>query len=131
MPLDKELSADELKEQIKLCEVSCVVFAKKHEAVFRQIRDDGDTPLEFLVSFNAEEEKDGVLSWRGLIEEGGRMIGCGDRSYIDAEVDNEAMSILIFTSADVTGTGLRRHAVSEKYLCRADDSPYYLRAKGG
>ena len=26
------------------------------------------------------------------------MIGCGDRSYIDAEVDNEAMSILIFTS---------------------------------
>lgn len=98
VPLDKELSADELKEQIKRAEVSCVVFAKKHEAVFRQIRDDGDTPLEFLVSFNAEEEKDGVLSWRGLIEEGGRMIGCGDRSYIDAEVDNEAMSILIFTS---------------------------------
>ena len=98
VPLDKELSADELKEQIKRAEVSCVVFAKKHEAVFRQIRDDSDTPLEFLVSFNAEEEKDGVLSWRGLIEEGGRMIGCGDRSYIDAEVDNEAMSILIFTS---------------------------------
>ena len=98
VPLDKELSADELKEQIKRAEVSCVVFAKKHEAVFRQIRDDGDTPLEFLVSFNAEEERDGVLSWRGLIEEGGRMIGCGDRSYIDAEVDNEAMSILIFTS---------------------------------
>lgn len=98
VPLDKELSADELKEQIKRAEVSCVVFAKKHEAVFRQIRDDGDTPLEFLVSFNAEEEKYGVLSWRGLIEEGGRMIGCGDRSYIDAEVDNEAMSILIFTS---------------------------------
>ena len=98
VPLDKELSADELKEQIKRAEVSCVVFAKKHEAVFRQIRDDGDTPLEFLVSFNAEEEKDGVLSWRGLIEEGGRMIVCGDRSYIDAEVDNEAMSILIFTS---------------------------------
>ena len=98
VPLDKELSADELKDQIKRAEVSCVVFAKKHEAVFRQIRDDGDTPLEFLVSFNAEEEKDGVLSWRGLIEEGGRMIGCGDRSYIDAEVDNEAMSILIFTS---------------------------------
>ena len=98
VPLDKELSADELKDQIKRAEVSCVVFAKKHEAVFRQIRDDGDTPLEFLVSFNAEEEKDGVLSWRGLREEGGRMIGCGDRSYIDAEVDNEAMSILIFTS---------------------------------
>ena len=98
VPLDKELSADELKDQIKRAEVSCVVFAKKHEAVFRQIRDDGDTPLEFLVSFNAEEEKDGVLSWRGLIEEGGRMIVCGDRSYIDAEVDNEAMSILIFTS---------------------------------
>ncbi len=98
VPLDKELSADELKEQIKRAEVPCVVFAKKHEAVFRQIRDDGDTPLEFLVSFNAEEEKDGVLSWRGLIEEGGRMIGCGDRSYIDAEVDDEAMSILIFTS---------------------------------
>lgn len=98
VPLDKELSADELKDQIKRADVSCVVFAKKHEAVFRQIRDDGDTPLEFLVSFNAGEEKDGVLSWRGLIEEGGRMIGCGDRSYIDAEVDNEAMSILIFTS---------------------------------
>lgn len=98
VPLDKELSADELKNQIKRAGVSCVVFAKKHEAVFRQIKDDGDTPLEFLVSFNAEEEKDGVLSWRRLIEEGGRMIGCGDRSYIDADVDNEAMTILIFTS---------------------------------
>lgn len=115
VPLDKELSAEELKNQIQRAEVSCVVFAKKYESVFKGIKADGDTPLEFLVNFNTEEEDDGVLSWKQLIEEGKKMVEDGDSSYVDAEVDNEAMTVLIFTSG-TTGKA-KGVMLCQKNLC--------------
>lgn len=70
VPLDRELNAEELKNQIIRAEVSGVLFAKKHETVFKQIKEDGDTPLQVLVNFNTDEETNGVCSFSQLIEEG-------------------------------------------------------------
>ena len=98
VPLDKELNAEELKNQIQRSGASAVVFDKRHLEVFKQIKADGDTPLEILINMDADEETDGVYAWRQVIEEGKKLVEAGNREYIENEVDNEAMSILIFTS---------------------------------
>ena len=98
VPLDKELNADELKNQIQRSEVSAVVFDSKHQDVFKSIKADGDTNLEVLVNFDTDEESDGVYAWKQMKEEGKKLIDAGNLDYVNAEVDNEVMSILIFTS---------------------------------
>ncbi len=115
VPLDKELSAEELKNQIATSEASCVVFDSRHTDVFKEIKASGDTQLEVLVSFDAEAENDGVLSWKQLIEDGKELIEEGNLDYINAEVDNEIMSILIFTSGT---TGKPKGVMlSQKNVC--------------
>lgn len=98
VPLDKELSKAELKEQIQRAEIECVVFAKKHKKTMMEIRDEGDTPLKLLVNFNSEHEEDGVCSLTEMIEKGDKLIESGDRRFLDAEVWNDEMGILLFTS---------------------------------
>ena len=98
VPLDKELSAEELKNQLQRSEASAVVFDKRHLDVFKAIKDEGETQVEILVNFDADEEKDGVYAWKQIKEEGKKLIEAGNEDYINAEVDNEVMSILIFTS---------------------------------
>jgi long-chain acyl-CoA synthetase len=44
------------------------------------------------------ETSGGILSWTALLAEGYRKVAEGDRSFIDAKVDIEAMRILLFTS---------------------------------
>ncbi|MDO4485200.1 MAG: AMP-binding protein [Bacillota bacterium] len=98
VPLDKELNAEELKNQIIRAEVSCVLFDSKHEDTFRQIKAGDDTPLSLLVSFGSAEEKENVIELSQLIDEGNRLLDSGSREFVDAEIDNEAMGILLFTS---------------------------------
>ena len=75
-----------------------MIFANKHEKAFKAMQDSGDTKIECLVNFNTEAERDGVLSWKALVEEGKKLVDEGDRSFLDAPVDYEAMNILLFTS---------------------------------
>ena len=98
VPLDKELNAEELKNQVMRAEVSCVIFAAKHEDTFKKIKADGDTPLSLLVNFSTVEDNDGVPGLTQLIDEGKRLIDEGNRDFLDAEIDNEVMGILLFTS---------------------------------
>ena len=98
VPLDKELNAEELKNQIQRSKVSAVVFDSKHQDVFKSIKADGDTDLEVLVNFDTDEESDGVYAWKQMKEEGKKLVEAGNLDYVNAEVDNEVMSILIFTS---------------------------------
>ncbi len=98
VPLDKELNAEELKNQIQRSKVSAVVFDSRHQDVFKSIKADGDTNLEVLVNFDTDEESDGVYAWKQIKEEGKKLVDAGNLDYVNAEVDNEVMSILIFTS---------------------------------
>ncbi|MDD6311608.1 MAG: AMP-binding protein [Firmicutes bacterium] len=115
VPLDKELNAAELKQQIIRSEVSCVVFAKKHLKVFKEIFDAGDTELEILINMDSEEEIDGVYSWKKCVEEGKQLIADGNNEFLEAELDVDAMGVLLFTSGT---TGVPKGVMlSQKNIC--------------
>lgn len=98
VPLDKELSAEELKTLVIRAEVECVLFQKKFEKIFKEMLNSGDTKLRVLVNFASDEESDGVCSWKQLKEEGKQLIEDGNDEFINAEIDNEALGVILFTS---------------------------------
>ena len=116
VPLDKELSAEELKQLIIEADVSAVIFAKKYEKMFKEMMASGDTKLELLVNFSpAEQCGEGVSSWESLVEEGKKLVEGGDRSFIDAEIYADEMSVLLFTSGT---TGIAKGVMlSHRNIC--------------
>ena len=98
VPLDKELGASELEQLVAEADCECVLFTKKFLSIFQDIHERGETNLRILVNLNAEEEKDGVLSWARLIDEVKQRVLEGDRTYLDAEIYADEMGVLLFTS---------------------------------
>ncbi len=98
VPLDKELSAAELKQQAIEAELSCVILDKKYRAVFEEIAASKDTKIEILIDKTLEEDENGVLSLKKLIDKGNGLLENGDTSFTKAEIDNKEMNILLFTS---------------------------------
>lgn len=98
VPLDKELSAESLESLIKQSGCSAVIFDKKYEKTFAQIKAKEDNELEILINMKAEEDTEVSLSWTALRDRGAQLVKQGDRRFLDAEIDRDKMSILLFTS---------------------------------
>lgn len=62
-----------------------------------------------------EEHTDGVYSIKKLVEKGKKLIEEGDKSFIDAKIDAEAMDIMLFTSG--TTSTSKAVALSHRILC--------------
>ncbi len=98
VPLDKELAANELKQLIIAGDISLVITDKKHLADFVKMKAEGETGLEAVISMEAEESSADAIAFRDMIEAGSNKMLAGDRSFVDADIDYEAMSIILFTS---------------------------------
>jgi len=115
VPLDKELSPAELKQLVIEAEVSAVLFSKRFEGTFTEMKASGETRLEVLVNFERTEDADGVYAWKSLVSEGRKFVSEGNRSFIDAEIYADEMSILLFTSGT---TGIAKGVMlSHRNIC--------------
>lgn len=115
VPLDKELSAGELEQLVEQSGVSCVIMSSKYKMTFRSMLERRVGNLEFLVDTGAESSLDRVYALREMIAEGKNLISLGDRAYLDAEIDPEALGVLLFTSGT---TGVSKGVMlSQKNLC--------------
>ena len=98
VPLDKELNANELKQLAIRSGISAVVCGKKYVKDFMEMKESGDTALEIIINMDADEDDGEVLSWWKLMESGKALVEGGDRRFLDAQVNKDEMSILLFTS---------------------------------
>jgi len=97
VPLDKELPVTELKSLLIRSRADAVVYSKAKSADVESIA--GEIPnLKYLISMDTEETTDSVYSYRELVKKGYELVNSGNRNFIDAEIDREGMSILLFTS---------------------------------
>ena len=103
-PLDKDLPIDELKNLIHRANLSTIVYSGKVENhVLEAI--ENEESIEFIISMDAEKSDEYRLSLKELMNKGKRLLAKGDRSFIDANIDPDAMAVLLFTSGT---TGLAK-----------------------
>ena len=115
VPLDKLLPEKELESLIERSDVEAIFFSGKYEEVLKKIKDNPSNKLKYLISMDRSSKENDIYSEQELIEEGNKLISNGDKSFIDAKIDNEKMSIMLFTSG--TTSKSKVVALSHKNIC--------------
>ena len=115
VPLDKALPENEIENLILRSEVEAIVYSKKYDESMNSIQKNGKTNLKYFISMDIEEDIDGKYSYKKIINLGKDLLENGDTRFITSTIDNEKMSIMLFTS----GTTAMSKAVmlSHKNIC--------------
>ena len=115
VPLDKSLPEHEIESSIKRSEVEAIFYSKKYDEIMERIKEQDDNKLNYFISMDKEKEENGIYSFNELISKGKELLKQGNREYLDAEIDNEKMAVMLFTS----GTTSMSKAVmlSHKNIC--------------
>lgn len=108
VPLDRELPVGEIYNLMKQSGLSAIIYSGKVEhklveAMGLAIEEGGgtlpaDMKLEHVISMDAPEHTEEVLSYRKLLQRGEKLIAGGKRFYMDTVLDPEIMCMLLFTS---------------------------------
>ena len=95
VPLDKDLQYDELERSLIRSKADAVIFDEKLEESIRGIRNQEKTSLKHFISMTEVKGYDSVYD---LMEEGNKALENANNEYVNAEIDNDALAILLFTS---------------------------------
>ena len=101
VPLDKDLQYDELEGSIIRSKADCIVFDEKLTDEITEIKNNGRTNLTEYICMS---EIDGYKSIKELLQKGEELIASGQKEYINAKIDENAMNILLFTSGTTSNS---------------------------
>lgn len=115
VPLDKSLPENEIRSLIERSEADAIIYSNKYDEIMAKMKKENFAKLKIYISMDLENEKDKIYSQKELIEKGKKYIEDGDKRFIEAKIDNEKMSIMLFTSG--TTSKSKAVALSHKNLC--------------
>ncbi len=115
VPLDKSLPDNEIESLIIRSGVEAIFYSSKYNDIMNKIKEQGNTQLKYFISMDIDKEINGIFSQKELISEGRELLNAGNEKFLKADIDNEKMSIMLFTS----GTTAMSKAVmlSHKNIC--------------
>ena len=96
VPLDKDLQYDELENSIIRSKADCIVFDEKLTEQINEIKEKGNTSIKEYICMS--ENNFGYKSVKELMQEGEKLLAEGQKDFLNAKIDDNAMSILLFTS---------------------------------
>lgn len=97
VPLDKGLPAQEIEDSIIRSGADAIIFDSKYMDIINDIQNTGKTQLkQYICMQNVEDNKfDSIENVRATGEE---ELAKGNTSFVNAEIDAEKASIILFTS---------------------------------
>jgi AMP-dependent synthetase/ligase len=101
VPLDKALPNIEIKSLIQRSKADAVIFDSKYLSVFQEIKKEQTSNLSCYICMDKVEEE-GMLNYSDLVEKGRELRKNGDQRYEKLKIDNEKMSVMLFTSGTTT-----------------------------
>ncbi|MGE5474076.1 MAG: AMP-dependent synthetase/ligase [Ignavibacteriales bacterium] len=114
VPIDKAIPFNELENIIHTSEADAIIYSEKLEESVKQLTASCPS-LKHLIGIDREDVEDNLLSYNQLIQTGEALLKSGDKSFIDAKIDNEKMGIILFTSG--TSEFAKAVMLSHKNLC--------------
>ncbi len=115
VPLDKSLPENELKNLIERSEVEAIFYTQKYETILEEAKKEGVGKLKHLISMDREQHGNGIYAEKELMQKGKQLLEQGNREFVEAKIDPEKMSILLFTSGTTSASKIV--ALSHKNLC--------------
>ena len=116
VPIDKSLPKKEIENIINKAEVEAVFCSEKYKQLLKEIEENSEI-LNYIICFDSEnkENNDEVKYLDNLVNFGKELIDKGDTRYLDAEVQEEDLCVIDFTS----GTTNKSKAVllTHKNIC--------------
>ena len=95
VPLDKDLQYDELERSLIRSKAECIIFDEKLEESVTKIRNQEKTSLKEFICMS---ELKGFKSIIDVMDEGTKALENNYNDYINAEINNDEMAVLLFTS---------------------------------
>ena len=114
VPLDKGLPENEILNLLKRSGAKAIIYSSRKKDEINNIKD--KLPQDMIyIDMNKKTSNEESLSWEKIIEKGIKKVEKGDKKYIEAEIDREAFSVLLFTSG--TSANAKGVMLSHKNLC--------------
>ena len=95
IPLDKDLQIDELESSLMRSKADAIYFDEKYIEKIEKIKNRNNTNVKEYICMS---KLAGYKDINTLKEEGQKLLEEGDKEYISAKIDENAMNILLFTS---------------------------------
>lgn len=95
VPLDKDLQYEELEGSLERSKADCIIFDEKLADKIGKVKEQNNTNLTQYICMS---EIEGYQSVKKLLEMGEKLLDSGEREFIDCKIDENIMSILLFTS---------------------------------
>lgn len=115
VPLDKSLPEQEIENLLIRSKVQAIFYSDKYTKTMEKIKAGGKTNLLHYISMDLDKSNSKVLSQKALTQKGEMLVAEGNTAFIDAEIDEEEMSFMLFTSG--TTALSKAVALSHKNIC--------------
>ena len=115
VPLDRALPINEIINCLERSNAEAIIFSEKYSDLMKEIKENKKTNVKFFISMDQENTDTTLYSLKELIKIGKDLIKNGARTYLDAQIEEEAMAIMLFTSGTTSASKIVK--LSHKNIC--------------